>query len=885
MSTTTSLTNPEQYQQFVNMLKQAVDLGQLSPDVLHLLINVIGERGVSVGGDAGLIVTGDHNIIITSEQTKADTPTDAPIDEEELLRQAIADYELQVRETPSRPDASPYMGLREYHFQDAAYFFGRDARVMEVWQQLERRKVRFVWLHGRSGVGKTSFIQAGLLPILWSNQWYPIYVRLLDNTPPLALQKTILRTHWQAQLELAQRNLGPFLQEVSRYLGRRPVLLIFDQFEEFFTRLSPLQREEFATELSHCLGEIGANISFLFSLRGEYFGETLLLRQRLVSVPSFEYQLPPLTSLEACQAIVKPAAMHQISYEPGLAETIVSDLSQQDISPQLQLVARALFDTLPNETQEITADHYYRHGGAKGILENYLRQIMVEGAGNTPHQKWAARYLLSTLVTPEGRRDRRRITEWYNDPVLERRAIDWLFIKKELLGAGTAWERRTLQHLAVDDAVSRIRVHTTSLPEEDLKSLIEQDVDGAVSVFSKEVCREFVDDVVQTLNQYRLVNSVNEEDGVLSYELVHDYLTSEIHSWLDEEAKEARRLERMMSQKQYDFQEHRLLLSKEEMAIAAAQLDNPRLKLSKEDKKILLLSAVAQKDWRLWLRESKVDGVLWLREALAEERLPLAARWGAAACLGEMDDRLAFTELEEGVIGNNSRLPKNQAVYLLAYYMHQAPQPPALPFTVRRALFLPLAILQIREGAAARQQMRRVAIVTAVFCTLFTTLYGFGLDNLLTTMFVAFTFIVLTTILAAVFSEIATSLTLALRRERLFWQLPIVSVIAGAVGFFLFLFMTQEPKSGIAPLLIGLMMPILLRLTLPFRPVFKWGVASGLGILAAGLIIGLTLLIDAERSLDERMAAIVSGLFTTIFLATWMQTKTIVFPGNRRRST
>src|SRR5688572_7520454 len=67
-------------------------------------------------------------------------------------------------------DGSPYPGLEAFTERDAAVFFGRDGEVTELLERLHpvapARLNRLVTVVGPSGVGKTSLIQAGVLPRL-----------------------------------------------------------------------------------------------------------------------------------------------------------------------------------------------------------------------------------------------------------------------------------------------------------------------------------------------------------------------------------------------------------------------------------------------------------------------------------------------------------------------------------------------------------------------------------------------------------------------------------------------------------------------------------------------------------------------------------------------
>ena len=66
---------------------------------------------------------------------------------------------------PPLPDV-PYLPLAAYGPDYRALFAGRDGDVERVAWLLGRAETRVVLLHGESGVGKSSFLRAGLIPYL-----------------------------------------------------------------------------------------------------------------------------------------------------------------------------------------------------------------------------------------------------------------------------------------------------------------------------------------------------------------------------------------------------------------------------------------------------------------------------------------------------------------------------------------------------------------------------------------------------------------------------------------------------------------------------------------------------------------------------------------------
>ena len=63
-------------------------------------------------------------------------------------------------------DGSPYPGLLHFKRKYAPVFFGREREVREILDRLHTHRPRFLMVSGDSGVGKSSFVEAGLLPVL-----------------------------------------------------------------------------------------------------------------------------------------------------------------------------------------------------------------------------------------------------------------------------------------------------------------------------------------------------------------------------------------------------------------------------------------------------------------------------------------------------------------------------------------------------------------------------------------------------------------------------------------------------------------------------------------------------------------------------------------------
>jgi hypothetical protein len=76
-------------------------------------------------------------------------------------------------------EAKPYKGWASYQAEDSRLFFGRDREAEQVISQI--LSSRFTLLHATSGAGKTSLLNARVIPLLEARGWTPLRIELLND--------------------------------------------------------------------------------------------------------------------------------------------------------------------------------------------------------------------------------------------------------------------------------------------------------------------------------------------------------------------------------------------------------------------------------------------------------------------------------------------------------------------------------------------------------------------------------------------------------------------------------------------------------------------------------------------------------------------------------
>ncbi|MBL0343728.1 ATP-binding protein [Candidatus Villigracilis affinis] len=844
------MTDTDKFKQFVDELQKAVEQGGLPRDMLDFARSMLIVGGDMVNSQA---IIGNNNVINVYSQASTPVEKKDEWNESTLLADALTVYREEKAVEQSKVSEEPYPGLSAYRIQDASRFFGREQAIAELTVELERRQV--TWLHGRSGTGKSSLIQAGLMPALLKKDTCAILVRSVDESPTLALKKELLKRRWSNDLKLSGESLLQFLSKVDEVLKGRHVYIFFDQFEEFVIKLSEAKQDEFARELADCVADTSIPVHFIFSLRSDYFGETTALRKRLKDRVGGEYLVRSLKVDEARRAIVGPLERFGITYQDGLVDAILQHLGSSEVdSPQLQLVCAKLFHTLPEQSKQVTFAHYQKLGETKGIITDYLKQVLHDQTIIPPNQYKAATYILSTLVTLDGRRDIKRASDWYDDERLRLLTLSWRVDQKHLPTSDSALAMQAGSPVTVVNFIEHVKSHVSAQGE-----ALRQFVNDILERYTRDAQKLFVDAVILSLRDARLLHEIQSEDGELSYELIHDYLVEEVKGWLDEDEQTARQLRGKLVQLQLDFNQHKLLLNAKELGIIASHLSNPKLLLNDTDKRLLLLSAAVHNKAQQWLDICGTNGIVWLRDACQNESLPIEIRQGSAAFLGELNDAESFHNLLE-TAERSDKASKHVWLDLLSRYLDRSTTNYHLPSWVSRAVFFKQAELRINDGRDERREISRTATISAFICGLITMLVSSSIKSPFTALLVAILYAAISSVIGFIFAQGLTSTIQITRKWPFLWQSLAAIGTGGVIGIGLFLTLGAQINVWFVGGIIALGQTISNR--------YKDSIPSNvLTALASALIFGLALFVLQDQYWWREAGYVVS---VTVFSAAYL---------------
>ncbi|NET05063.1 MAG: hypothetical protein F6K16_10120 [Symploca sp. SIO2B6] len=331
---------------------------------------------------------------------------------------------LQPKQQVTNP-LLPHSEQQEIVAQEIAAS-GREQDVNNLIERLGRSDHKLTIIHGPSGVGKSSILQAGLIPTLkhksiGTRDVLPILQRVYtywveELGQRLAASVDAMRLNrccqpifkvWEAHYKRREINAGEketevILEQLKANAEQNLLtVLIFDQFEEFvFIYKEPSSRSYFYNFLRLCLDI--PYVKVILSLRQDYLYYLLECNNRIVNFDVINNNILDKDILYALDNFLPEAASSVIrsltepihfDLEPALIDELVKDLSAEigEVRPiELQVIGSQL------QTDKIsTLAEYQKYGSKAKLVERYLSEV-VQDCG--PENKETAQLVLYLLT-------------------------------------------------------------------------------------------------------------------------------------------------------------------------------------------------------------------------------------------------------------------------------------------------------------------------------------------------------------------------------------------------------------------------------------------------------------------------------------------------------
>ncbi|MCP6762711.1 MAG: hypothetical protein NHB32_29025 [Fischerella sp. CENA71] len=310
---------------------------------------------------------------------------------------------------------------------------GRQEDVRRLVERISSTQHKLIVIHGQSGVGKSSILQAGLIPAL---QQKPIEAR---DVLPVLLR---VYTDWVGMLgrclaagfeEIRGNKLsipvdaGGIIEQLRRNAERNLLtVLIFDQFEEFFFVYSEkVNRRAFYDFLRQCLDIPFTKV--VLSLREDYL-HYLLELDRLFNLTvinnnildkNIRYYLGNFSPADAKKVVQSLTERTQFGLQPALIDQLVADLAGDlgEVRPiELQIVGAQL------QTEKINTIEKYQEVGTKEKLVERFLEAVIQDCG--VENERCARLVLYLLTDENGTRPLKTRAQLADDLVAEVEKLD-----------------------------------------------------------------------------------------------------------------------------------------------------------------------------------------------------------------------------------------------------------------------------------------------------------------------------------------------------------------------------------------------------------------------------------------------------------------------------
>ncbi|AFZ26358.1 WD40 repeat-containing protein [Cylindrospermum stagnale PCC 7417] len=297
---------------------------------------------------------------------------------------------------------------------------GRQQDVNRLIERITRADYKLTVIHGPSGVGKSSILKAGLVPALKGKvigERIPLPIVLSVYTDwVLSLGQVIKQTLANTEISVPLEINTTIILETIRLISAQnyTIILIFDQFEEFFFNSTvPTQRIQFYEFFIECL-----NIPYvktILSLREDYLHYLLELERlsknnsdsphhlgvinKNILDKDIRYYLGNFNYQDAISIIHGLTQRSHYEINDELINQLVQDLAGKinEVHPiELQIVGAQL------QAENITTLQQYKLcGGSEKLVERWLEEVIQDCGQENEELSWR---LLFELTDEKGTR-------------------------------------------------------------------------------------------------------------------------------------------------------------------------------------------------------------------------------------------------------------------------------------------------------------------------------------------------------------------------------------------------------------------------------------------------------------------------------------------------
>ncbi|WP_165740720.1 winged helix-turn-helix domain-containing protein [Pseudoalteromonas sp. Z1A6] len=448
-----------------NTLQRAEKTKQLEPKAMDVLVHLCFQKGEIVTSDELLdqcwknVEVGDNPLHKTITQLrkalgdKASEPTYIETIRKRGYR-VIAKLEFPLAEDIKTTEntwqgGSPFLGLSAYNPSDTHLFFGRNQSIETLLNRISSQVKfgrAFCLILGPSGTGKSSLVNAGILPKLLDERGYNgigvvSYAQLdfadvhqnrlfldlasalldwdINNLPVFeGLSAQTLAEQLELAIDDVINAIQAALSKTSTQLKTPQLFLFIDRLEVLLS--SPLFSSETRSHFLSVIERLATSKTvILFSACRNDFYPLVVEQPSLMAGKAHgaHYDLTPPNRHELQQIIRLPALTANLTFsldpqtQTPLDEILCADTANNpDALPMLQYTLQELY-LQRSDSNELLHSVYTKLGGIEGAIGKKAEDIFIDLSNEQQQQ---LKSVLSQLITlnPDGKTITSRAARW-----------------------------------------------------------------------------------------------------------------------------------------------------------------------------------------------------------------------------------------------------------------------------------------------------------------------------------------------------------------------------------------------------------------------------------------------------------------------------------------
>jgi len=297
---------------------------------------------------------------------------------------------------------NPFVGLKPYTKETSNFYFGREQEVENLLQILQKNKL--LTLSGDAGSGKTSLINASLIPRLkngfvgqagkdWSIAYFRPSTKPLSNLAHalningvLNIESKPKTTDYKYYSQIIKEFEAVGIVEIykrSEICDKKNLLIVIDQledlfeFREYFETINSEDDHELMDLIYRSVSYKNMPIYFLISIKSKYLTKITSYKKLQEIVSPTHYTIQNLDISRINHILEKTFYKHQVKFDPLVIDNFHEFLNEKiSYLPNFQFLLYKLFDAYvinENKKRIINLEDIEQFGGITNAISKDLR--------------------------------------------------------------------------------------------------------------------------------------------------------------------------------------------------------------------------------------------------------------------------------------------------------------------------------------------------------------------------------------------------------------------------------------------------------------------------------------------------------------------------------